>query len=637
MKKHFVVAASFVALIGSGAAAGAVQTPLPSGTPAGPRAVVERFLSSFFPISQPTAGPGATSSPGPATPFAGLPAGSAAGYSAGTVFHDLITETNTEMGLSNAGFSTGPLAAGVDELAHALPPLAAGEAKAHGRALENRIGDEDTTPEEAEPADSQAPPSRAPVTKQQDFAVQQLFKASSLASAAGARAVPNGCVIGSNISYGIGSVTDPRVADRNGIRGEAPLLALNADGERAVSTSQSRTFLAPPVNAQSGFGLVAQTRQTVAPITLGPDPENPLVIEVAGEWVLSVYSDGNSQFKATFGPDPNSLQDKDDNWPVLRIVQGKPGRGQQLFTMTLGQVLGKEGKQDAPFLGNTITVGENPRALGDEEGVQNAVETPNLVAAAADVVRIQTNSGDDIRIGHMEAAVTVPPGGVQCPGVGLVKKSSPQSVRAGDRFSWDISVSNPNDCTLRDVKVIDTPAPSPGVRYTVKSTSPGATQTADGTITFDPIDQLPLGGVRTLRIDAVADDTSAPGTIANSATAAGTCSGVNRAGSATSNLTVRPAPLVPAPDNIEPPPVGAGGDRYFAPAPARSAASAAGRSQSVRPEQQPARAEAEASRQGRSDLPSTGGFPGAELVASLSLVGVGIAARRWPRQRGKRP
>ena len=636
MKKPFVVAASFVALIGSGAAAGAVETPLPSGPSSGPRAVVERFLSSFLPLPQPTAGPGGTPSPGPTNPFAGLPAGSAAGYSAGTVFHDLIVETNTEMGLSHAGFSTGPLGAGVDELGHPLPAFAAGEAKAHGRALETHIGDEDITPEESEPADAQAPPSTGPVTKQQEYGVQALFHASSLAASAGARAVPNGCVIGSNLSYGIGSVTDPRAADRNGIRGEAPLLALNAEGGRAVSTSQSRMFLAPPVDDQSGFGLVAQTRQTVAPITLGADPENPLLIEVAGEWVLSVYSDGKTQFKATFGPDPNSLQDKEDSWPVLRIVQGKPGKDQKLFTMTLGQVIGKEGKQEAPFLGNTITVGENPRALGDEEGVQNPIESPNLVAAAADVVRIQTNSGDDIRIGHMEAAVMVPPEGVRCPGVGLVKKASPENVRAGDRFSWEITVSNPNDCTLRDVKIVDTPAPSKGVHFTVKSTSSGADQAADGTITFDPLDQLPLGGVRTLRIEAVADETSAPGTIANSVTAAGTCSGVNRAGSATSNLVVRPAPVVPGPDSIGSPPIGGGEERFVAPAPARSGASAAGRSQSVRPEQQAPGAEAEASRQGRGNLATTGGFPGAELAASLSLVGIGTAARRRARRRTSR-
>jgi len=629
MKKHFVVAASFVALIGSGAAAGAVEAPLPSGTPTGPRAVVERFLSSFLPVSDPTAGPSAPSSRGPATPFAGLAPGSAAGYSAGTVFHDLIGETNTEMGLSHAGFSSGPLAAGIDELAHGLPALAAGEAKAHGRAIENRIGDEDITPEEAESADSQAPPTKNPVTKQQDFAIQQLFKASSLASAAGTRAVQNGCVIGSNISYGIGTVTDPRVADRDGIKGGAPLLALNADNDRAVSSSQSRTFLAPPVDEQSGFGLVAQTRQTVAPITLGADPENPLVIEVAGEWVLSVYSDGSSQHLATFGPDPNSLQHKDENWPVLRIVQGKPGKDQKIFTMTLGQVTGEEGKQDAPFLGNTITVGENPRALGDDEGVQNAIETPSLVAAAADVVRIQTNTGDDIRIGHMEAAVTVPPGGVRCPGVGVVKESSPERVRPGDRFSWQITLSNPNDCVLRNVSVVDTPAPGRGVRYAVKSTSAGATQAADGTITFDPIDQLQLGGTRTLRIDAVVDDTSAPGTIANSVSAAGTCSGVNRAGAATSSLTVLPAPPVTPPVDVGSSGSPRNDQLYAAPAPAQSV-SAAGRIQTVRPERQGSgAASTEAARQGRSGgLPSTGGFPAADLAAALSLISIGTLARR---------
>src|SRR5207253_2947483 len=51
----------------------------------------------------------------------------------------------------------------------------------------------------------------------------------------------------------------------------------------------------------------------------------------------------------------------------------------------------------------------------------------------------------DLRVGHMEGAVTVPAGGVQC-NIPVAKSSNPATISAGDDFT--ISISIPSDANL---------------------------------------------------------------------------------------------------------------------------------------------------------------------------------------------
>jgi hypothetical protein len=620
----FVALISLLALLAGGAAAGTVGAPPESGR-LNLNPVIDHTLAglrsgSIARVSEMGS---------PQSPFAGLAAGGAAAYGSGTVLHAEGPTSMLEMGLSQASFSTAALPAGQDELAHPLPALAAGTAKARGRALELHDGGSDTTPDEVKPAEAVAPPSKEPVSTEQEVALMKLFKANSLAASAGARAVWGGCVIGSNIAYGIGSATDTRLADfKNDPKSDAPLLALHTEDPppRATSQSQSRTFLAPAADGGPGFGFVAQTRQTIAPITLAEGTDNQLLVELGGEWVLSVFTDGK-QSKATFGPDPNSVQGKDDKWPVLRIVQGR-GDKKKLFALTLGDLTGENGKQVVGLDGGSVTVGENPRALGDENGVQNPISTPTFTAAAADVVRISSGAGE-IRIGHMEAAVAVPSGGVQCPGIAMAKRSVPETVGAGNNFTWDVTVSNPNDCMLRDVKLVDVATPTKGVRFEVKSTSPGSTQAPDGTITFDSLDQIPLGAERSVRIEAVIPDDATAGAIANSVSATGTCSGVNRTGAANSTTVVQAAEHLSLPTG--PGGIGVGGSSRS------SAAQGEVRSgPAVLPATQLAPAQnvnrrAQANPPGVSRLARTGGLYGAGLAGPLLMLGGFL----W--RRGRRP
>jgi hypothetical protein len=121
----------------------------------------------------------------------------------------------------------------------------------------------------------------------------------------------------------------------------------------------------------------------------------------------------------------------------------------------------------------------------------------------------------------MEASVAVPSGGISCPEIGMKKESDPPTVRPGERFAWTITVSNPNDCLLDKVKVIDTVTTTPGVRYKVLSP-----------LSVEGIGPLRLGESKTVRIEVEVADNSPPGRFTDQAAATGTCGGTPVGGEA---------------------------------------------------------------------------------------------------------
>src|SRR5205085_7244094 len=76
--------------------------------------------------------------------------------------------------------------------------------------------------------------------------------------------------------------------------------------------------------------------------------------------------------------------------------------------------------------GGEIVVGEQPRTRG-RTIAPTALGTST--EAAVDLVRVRL-LGQDVRLGHMEAAVAVPPAGVTCPGLGVTV--TPDASTAGD-------------------------------------------------------------------------------------------------------------------------------------------------------------------------------------------------------------
>src|SRR5581483_3057638 len=150
--------------------------------------------------------------------------------------------------------------------------------------------------------------------------------------------------------------------------------------------------------------------------------------------------------------------------------------------------------------------------------------TGTRVSAAADAVVVRLfEPHAELHVGHMEVGLAVPPGGVACPGIQMTKTSDPASVRPGDPFAWNIEVSNPNDCDLDKVQVVDTPSPTAGVVWNPVSSLPRATQSPDGSLVFDAFGPLSNGQTMTLKLNAAVNAMSAPGTITNRAMATGIC------------------------------------------------------------------------------------------------------------------
>jgi hypothetical protein len=104
-------------------------------------------------------------------------------------------------------------------------------------------------------------------------------------------------------------------------------------------------------------------------------------------------------------------------------------------------------------------VGEKPRARG-RAGAAQASGTS--AEAAVDLVRIRL-LGQDVRLGHMEAAVAVPPAGVSCPGLEVSITPDTAAVVPGSEFGVKVRVRNPNEGTVSGLSVASRMAADPGV------------------------------------------------------------------------------------------------------------------------------------------------------------------------------
>ena len=527
------------------------QAPAPAPAPDSPGVPQSPPLSAvpgMGPEPAPASSPSPSSSPPPASqkaglkplaatgtgPFLDLAEGAHAGYASGTVIHaDALQNAGTrladvEVAFSGAAYTSAPLGKGIKNEVQRVVTYALGAFNGYGRGsgLEVGLG----VPNSGEnqivlPAkvEAKAPPSTALVTKEEGpVKIDPLAAASLLRGQAQSHAVSNGCVLGSDLGYGLGYVLDLGL-----INPGSPLLSTSADNpDRAASQSVSRTRL---VKGQAGkFGLMSETRQTIAPVTLFKGTPNQFTIEALGEWVLRVTADGITG-SVHYGPGTASPET-----PIARIIDAA---NKVTNVLTFQQLLGKEGLTvTVPGGVAEIALGEAPRALGGASGSKpTAIGT--LASAAVDVVRVKLlDSGEnhvaDVRVGHMEAAVAVPAGGIVC-GIGMAKRADPESVRAGQSFVWTVTVNNPHDCTLTKVKVVDTITTSnPGIKYTITGHDPAASSTTPSSLTWDDIGPIEPGKSKELKITVKVAEDSAAGLFTDEAVATALCGQGGAEGSA---------------------------------------------------------------------------------------------------------
>jgi len=341
------------------------------------------------------------------------------------------------------------------------------------------------------------------------------------------------CVAGQNLSFGTGYAAAVQLLGNGGAASDpftnAVLSTRGTNPDRQVSQSRSITRLVPQVDVNGrklgdNFGLMTETRQTIAPVTLFEGMPTQLTLEFLGEWVLRSVATGVGGAAGNYvfyGPGTVT-----PSTPVLRILSGISPTLGSITEITLQQLLGSTGLV-IPVPGVAeVAIGEDPRAIGG-----NAASAPTLgsdgtlAAGAVDVARITLLDGSllDVRVGHMEARAQVPPGGIQCR-LPVTKTSDKQRVNAGEQFTYTVAVTNPfGDCTLNNVRLVDTISVPSGVRYSIVGTNPQASSVSGGVITFNDIGSIPPNQTRSVTITVQVAPDSGGGLFTNTAQATGTC------------------------------------------------------------------------------------------------------------------
>jgi hypothetical protein len=522
-------------------------TPPPSSPPSSPPSgsatapPAKRHAS----VSARRVSPKAVQAAAAAALFQGLPPTGYAGYGTASVIHTDLLQVGTQRlenldaAFSGAAFSSAPLAQPTtNEMARIVAPaLAAGNAYGRGSGLEVGVAIDQSGQNQIIPgsvAEAKAPPSTGLITKEVGpVAVNPLASADLLRGQA--QGVANAaCTTGVDLSYGLGYAANLGLID--GGLGSPTLSTSAATPDRSVSQSRSHTFLVPQANASTPirkFGLASETRETIAPITFFKGQASQFTLEFAGEWVLRTTSDGNT---GTVFYGPGSVT---PDTPLLRVLDKNGNLMSNIPEITTQTLFGPTGLNVSIPNVATITIGGPPRMIGGSVD-SKPVQTGTLTAAAVDVVSVQLldTSGAhvaDVRIGHMENATAVPAGGITC-GIGLVKTSDHDTVTPGQDFNWTVTVSNPNDCVLQQLKVVDTITADPNVVWTVQDSTPNADQMAKTGLTWNDVGPLNPGQSKALMIHVLVLPNSGAGKFLDTAEATGVCGPA--AGTAGANAAV---------------------------------------------------------------------------------------------------
>lgn len=510
-------------------------------------------------------------------------------YSTGTVIHaealeapELQDPTSTRAVDSEIAFSSALVdTTGLDQDRHnewgglVMPAQEDKTAYGRGYGMDAAFGGEGGTDDPqmrlAGLAEAAAPPETGPVVEEFGPVPADPLAYATLVRGE-AYAQPPGCVIGSDISYGTGYVEDAELLDQSGSDEEGqeqegledPVLATNAhDPERSVSWSTSRNFLGPQINTDGerigdDVGVVAETRMTIAPVTLqlgADDPETEedesttLTIEFLGEWVLRAHAGGIEE-SAHIHYGPGETGTTSPSTPILRFIQD----GEVQDELTFQDILGDEGLVVDALPLAEIAIGEDPRAIGGDADSEPEVAADGTSASAAvDVVRIkllsdpETGEASEVRIGHMEVAATAPPGGLPCD-LRVDKTADKALVEPGDEFTYSILVPNNYDCTLRNVRVVDTITADEGVTWAVTGTDPEADSVSDTEIVWNDVGPIEPGGSVTLTIDvSVGEDSQAGFFHDEAAVPSSECDGVPLEGRDTIDLPEVRVPAAAAP------------------------------------------------------------------------------------------
>jgi hypothetical protein len=393
---------------------------------------------------------------GPARPVAPLqaPANGYAAFATGTVVHAGVgggAGAMLDLVSSTAAATSAPTSAAVNsELGRvALPVLPAKGSYGQGLGIGVGVG---LLPGVSTSlfgsAVAMAPPNAAPVEQEVAPArVAPLAHAAPFRARAQALSSAAACVLGSNLAYGQGNAADVSLVGLTALKG----LSLGAAGGAPVSRSESKTMVVPGTEP-GRLGLMGETTQALSPVTLLAGTPNATTVELKGQWALRVTADGKTGSVA-YGPQGVPADQ------ALVVVRNAAGAVVAQATAAQMQQAGAVGLRLIVAGVGEIVVGEQPRARGKAEP---APTTGTRAEAAVDLVRVRL-LGQDVRLGHMEAAVAVPPAGITCPGLEVSMTPETASVVPGADFGVKVRVRNPNEGTVSGLTVASRLAVDPGV------------------------------------------------------------------------------------------------------------------------------------------------------------------------------
>jgi hypothetical protein len=379
----------------------------------------------------------------PAPPsFAASPGPYSATTAASALHHDLATTTtltSTDIGMAGATVDSGGLEPITTELGWNLIDEARGRAGALGGLASVKLQGNEAVPSVTDPRIARAiAPGDEPVTKRD---LTQRINTTAYAEAIERTATPywNGaaCVIGEPISQGTfrAAMLQAVGADPGSETGpiDDPLAAISAtagDPQRGAVDARAATQLY--AGAGNGFGLMAASMVTVAPVTLFGGTANEMVIEVDGPVILRARADGTPGGSAVMF-----------DAPVVRVIRG----GEETVIPEEPVTFVVPGESGTTKI--TISLGE----LEDQKLNANGTAAEAL-GAAVKVVAETPAATDTITIGAVEASVTVPADGITCE-IPVRKAATPETIGTGNEFTTTITVENPYDCDLADVVLTD--------------------------------------------------------------------------------------------------------------------------------------------------------------------------------------
>ncbi|HEX2180076.1 MAG TPA: hypothetical protein VHL54_11265 [Actinomycetota bacterium] len=495
------------------------------------------------------------------------------GYATGTYLHvDALTIGATPTVKIDAGFagasvnSKGLTSQVTDKLGRPVSPVVGGKnSYGAGFGLDvNLLGGDLLAQQQAAAA---APPSTELVTKRLvdlSNVLPGVLAVGALEGWAQARYDANTCILGEDMSYGQGDVAD--LALLGGPLGDLTdaLLGTNPGNQDpgAVRTS-ARTRLVPQTNEAGekigdNVALMTEVKQTLAPIVLFQGiPGAEITINLLGEWTMRAVATGiPGQAYIQYMPGTAG------NTPVLSITNSLPLVGDTVdnLVLTLNQLLGIDdivtgllgGEGGLLGLGLVdLELNPAPTVVESEDGTSAVasvdVAKVTLLPSAEGILGQLTNSLipglelADVRIGHMEAAATVPSGGISCPDINVSKTANPDPVNAGNDFTYTITVNNPYDCTLTDVRVVDTIATSnPNIKYTIRGQEPAASSVSENKVlTWNDIGPIPPRESKEVKITVNVHADSKAGNFIDEAQVTANCGLDSAQGGAKINLAVK--------------------------------------------------------------------------------------------------